>query len=150
MRIAILAFLLSECSAVITILGDKKVYTAINIKAAFNNIFMLDIFQKYYGIVVYDRVYIYVMIAWGFIAALGHFQYVITTPFDQSHSVLPRAVHSTYLVYFTVGGQSVLQYWRNLLVSMYRLICRGMLINLWKYNFLTKRLELLGIVVEGR
>lgn len=89
------------------------------------------------------------MMAWGLNAAPNHFNYVITTLIDESHRVLPRSAHRIYLNYCTLRGQSMMQYGRNSLVSLYRLPYGGMPINFLKSSFLTQRLEILSIVLKN-
>lgn len=84
------AYLFLECSAVIKLLGDERVYTALVIKAVLNSIPMSESLQNYYSIFTQDGTYIYIMIVWLLNAALGHFQYFTAILFDIENSMLPR------------------------------------------------------------
>ena len=139
---------MEDCQAVLDSLEGSKLLSAIDVKAAFNNIPQPQEIERFTGIITQDGIYTYQVMAWGFNAAPCHYQHVMNRVMNTPHPVIPIPFNGVYLDDITVGGQHITETWNHTLAGLWRIAISGQPINLWKCHFLVRKLNLLGVVLS--
>ena len=105
-------------------------------KAAFNNIPLPKHLEKYCGIIMQDVLMVYTVMAWGFNAALCHYQWVMNKVIRGPHQAIPRLWEATYLNDVTAAGTDLASAWESTLAYLWQIALSGKPINLWKCKLL--------------
>ena len=95
--------------------------SAIDIKAAFNNIPQPKALECFTGIITQDRIYTYQVIAWGFNAAPCHYQHVLNQVMNTPHPIVPVPFNGIYLDDILVGGERVDNTWNHTLAGLWHI-----------------------------
>ena len=121
--------------------------SALDIKAAFNNIPLPSELKRFCGVVTQDGLFVYRVMAWGFNAAPCHYQTTMCSIMRAPHPHVPVPWHALYLDDVTAAGASLAETWEATLASLWRVALSGQPINLWKCHFMCERLPLLGVTL---
>ena len=135
-----------DCQGAIDALEGFEIYSVLDIKAGFNNIPVPPDMQVYLGIITQDGLYVYLRMPFGINAAPCHFQACMNDILSKGAEPLP---HSTYVDDCHLGGKTVRAAWKHTLLALERLTKAGMPISIGKCEFLTRRLKVLGMLLEG-
>ena len=116
---------MEDCQAVLDQLSGAKLLSALDVKAAFNNIPLPVHLEKYCGIITEYSLYVYTVMAWGFNAAPCHYQDVMNQVMRAEHPIVPQPWQGTYLDDVTGAGRDVREAWDNTLASLWRIALSG-------------------------
>ena len=117
-RIACPAMTMEDCQAVLDSMQGSTLLSAIDIKAAFNNIPQPKALECFTGIITQDGIYTYQVIAWGFNAAPCYYQHVLNQLMSTPHPMVPVPFNGVYLDDILVGGERVNDTWNHTLAVL--------------------------------
>jgi Reverse transcriptase (RNA-dependent DNA polymerase) len=121
-------------------LANSTVFSAVDIKGAFNNIPLHPNSRQYTAFVTQDGLYEFNRMTFGFKTAPAHFQKSIMITL----SVLPNGSVIAYIDDIVIHGNSIDEVWQHTLVALRALTWAGFMLNMRKCCFLTSKIKIVG------
>lgn len=148
-RIATTHHPVPDCTTILNELEGATCFSALDIKAGFNNLPIAEECRNHIGVITQDGLFALERMTFGFNTAPCCFQNamhrVLQDPIPGRH--VPDT--STFLDDVTVPGRRVLAVWRDTLEAMRRLIEAGFPLNAWKLQLLVATLSVLGYILQS-
>ena len=129
-----------NCQSTLDLVEGHNIYSALDLKAGFENIVLDPDITCFCGLVTQDGLYVLERMTFGFNTAPAHFQAIMMTCMDAEPS-LPT--YATYTNNITLAANDVSTCWRDMLEAIRRMLVTGFPVNAWKLQLLQCSINIL-------